>query len=358
MINYIAHWDRILIQSRSEIINELKDYKFRAICPCNNNSSKIEEYYYENIDWKLSRTKLFDFKAIFSLKRILDDLEENSIIHVFTLKSGFLFMIASYFSRKNFKSTLSITGLGYIFSKRLSTKLIKSILRPIFIFLINKTFKNIIYQNSLDQKIFNKYSKFVKNSYLIESSGIQSDQYLIKQKFNKQLKVLLAARLLEDKGIKEYINIAMEMNSANVKFYLAGELDEGNPKSLNKKDLENIKNNEFVEYLGYINLKKELKEYDVLVSLSDHEGFSRVLLEAIYVGLYCIAFKNNGTEFINNFQNTKILDSKNLKIINNEIMKILNLDKNISIQNREIINENYSTKNIANSFDKIYKMEF
>ena len=32
----------------------------------------------------------------------------------------------------------------------------------------------------------------------------------------------------------------MEMNSANIKFYLAGELDEGNPKSLNKKDLENI----------------------------------------------------------------------------------------------------------------------
>ena len=26
MINYIAHWDRILIQSRSEIINELQDY--------------------------------------------------------------------------------------------------------------------------------------------------------------------------------------------------------------------------------------------------------------------------------------------------------------------------------------------
>ena len=30
MINYIAHWDRILIQSRVEIINELQDYNFRV----------------------------------------------------------------------------------------------------------------------------------------------------------------------------------------------------------------------------------------------------------------------------------------------------------------------------------------
>ena len=50
-------------------------------------------------------------------------------------------------------------------------------------------------------------------------------------------------------------------------------------------------------------------------------------------------------------------DSKNLEIINYELIKFLNSDKNI-IQNRETINEKYSTKNIANSFEKIYKLEF
>ena len=356
MINYIAHWDRILIQSRSEIINELQEYKFRAICPLDN-SSKIKDHYSEKIDWKISKTKFFDINAIFRLKRILDNLEENSIVHVFTLKSGFFFMIASYFSQKKFNSTLSITGLGYLFSNRLNTKFIKFFLKPIFIKLTNKTFKNIIYQNTIDENLFNKYSKFRNNSYLIESSGLQGNQYLLKQRFNKQLKILLAGRLLEDKGIKEYINLASQMNSDNVKFYLAGELDEGNPKSLTESDLEIIKNNKYVEYLGYLDLKKELKEYDVLISLSDHEGFSRVLLEAIYVGLYCIAFKNSGTEFIEDFQNTKTVDSKDFELINNEIINILNIDKKISLNNRELIIEKYSTKNIANSFNKIYKLE-
>ena len=356
MINYIAHWDRILIQSRVEIINELQDYKFRAICPMGK-SSNISDHYSENIHWRISKTKFFDINAIFKLKRILDTLEENSIIHVFTLKSGFFFMIAAYFSKKNFNSTLSITGLGYLFSNRLNTKLIKFFLKPIFVWLINKTFKNIIYQNSSDENLFNKYSKFTNNSYLIESSGLQGSQYLLKEKFNKQLKILLAGRLLEDKGIKKYIDLASQMNSDNVKFYLAGELDEGNPKSLTRRDLEDIKKNKFVEYLGYLDLKKELQEYDVLISLSDHEGFSRILLEAVYVGLYCIAYKNSGTEFIENFQNTATVDSKDLELINDEIINVLNTEKSVSLNNREIIIKKYSTKNIANSFNEIYKLD-
>jgi len=356
MINYIAHWDRILIQSRVEIINELQDYKFRAICPVGK-STKIKDYYSENINWRISKTKFFDIKAIFRLKNILDNLDENSVIHIFTLKSGFFFMIAAYFSNKKFNSTLSITGLGYLFSNRLNTNMIRLFLKPIFVRLTNKTFKNIIYQNSNDENLFNKYSKFTNNSYLIESSGLQGSQYLLKEKFNKQLKILLAGRLLEDKGIKEYIDLASQMNSDNVKFYLAGELDEGNPKSLTHKDLEDIKNNKFVEYLGYVDLKKELKEFDVLISLSDHEGFSRILLEAVYVGLYCIAYKNSGTEFIENFKNTITVDSKDLQLINDEIINILNIDKNISLNNREMIIKKYSTKNVANSFNKIYKLD-
>ena len=356
MINYIAHWDRILIQSRVEIINELQDYKFRAICPMDK-SSNISDHYSDNIHWRISKTKFFDINAIFKLKRILDTLEENSIIHVFTLKSGFFFMIAAYFSKKKFNSTLSITGLGYLFSNRLNTKLIKFFLKPIFVWLINKTFKNIIYQNSSDENLFNKYSKFTNNSYIIESSGLQGSQYLLKEKFNKQLKILLAARLLEDKGIKKYIDLASQMNSDTVKFYLAGELDEGNPKSLTHRDLEDIKNNKFVEYLGYLDLKKELQEYDVLISLSDHEGFSRILLEAVYVGLYCIAYKNSGTEFIENFQNTRTVDSKDLELINDEITNVLNTEKNVSLNNRETIIKKYSTKNIANSFNEIYKLD-
>ena len=43
MINYIAHWDWILTKSRGPIVESIKDYEFRSICPINN---KIMLSYY------------------------------------------------------------------------------------------------------------------------------------------------------------------------------------------------------------------------------------------------------------------------------------------------------------------------
>ena len=59
MINYVAHWDRILIQSRSKIVNELNNYEFRSICPIVD-EAEIKKYYSENINWKISKEKYFD----------------------------------------------------------------------------------------------------------------------------------------------------------------------------------------------------------------------------------------------------------------------------------------------------------
>lgn len=264
-------------------------------------------------------------------------------------------MISNLFLKKTFKSTLSITGLGYFFSKNISAKIFKIILQPVFITLINKTYKNIIYQNSKDKLSFNKYSHYKNNSYLIESSGINTYDYLLKNNFNENKKIILAGRLLKDKGIDEYIKLSNNFSSQNVTFYLAGDLDKGNPNSLTQKELEDLKKISSLNYLGYIDLQKEIHNYDLLLSLSDHEGFSRVLLEAIYVGLFVVAYENNGTEYINNFENTILLNSKDIKYLENKINEFLNGKISISSQNRKQISKHYSTQYIASQFAKIYK---
>ena len=67
MINYLAHWEQILIQSRSSIVSELKEYNFNAICPIKKNS-ELEKVYHNLTHWELDRTKLLDIKGIISLK--------------------------------------------------------------------------------------------------------------------------------------------------------------------------------------------------------------------------------------------------------------------------------------------------
>jgi len=353
MINYVAHWDRILIQSRSQIIDELNNHEFRSICPIVN-KDKLKNHYDESLHWDISREKFFDFSSVISLKKILNDTNDGSIFHVFTLKTGFLFMLSYLITNKKFKVTLSITGLGYFFSNHTLAKLFKNLLRPLFIVLINKTFDNIIYQNLTDQSLFNNYSRFKNNTYLIESSGINSSDYILKNNFNADTKIILAGRLLKDKGIESFINLSNEFSSHNVSFYLAGELDLGNPKSLTEYDLADIKANSSINYLGYIDLPKEICNFDLLLSLSDHEGFSRVVVEALYVGLFVIAFENNGTKFIKDFDNSSLLKSKDIGLLKKEIYKFLNSNKSISTENRKNIEKKYSTKNIASKFDEIY----
>ena len=353
MINYVAHWDRILIQSRSKIVNELNNYEFRSICPIDD-EAELKKHYSESVNWQITREKYFDFSAVFRLRKILKNFDDGSIFHIFTLRTGFLFMISSLLLDKNFKSTLSVTGLGYFFSKNISAKIFKILLRPIFLLLINKTFQNIIYQNTSDEISFNKYSKFKNSSYLIESSGISTSDYFLKEEFNEDIKIILAGRFLKDKGIDQYLKLSRNFNQQNVTFFLAGDLDIGNPNSLTEKELDVIKAESSLNYLGYVDLQKELHNYDLLLSLSDHEGFSRVLLEAMYVGLFVIAFNNNGTRYIDNFENTILFNSKNQNNLENTINNFLTKEKFISNKNRKQIEKNYSTKNVASQFANIY----
>ena len=354
MINYVAHWDRILIQSRSKIVNELNNYEFRSICPIVDDA-ELKKHYSESVNWKISREKYFDFSAVFRLRKILKSTDDGSIFHIFTLKTGFIFMISNFLLNKKFKSTLSVTGLGYFFSKNISAKIFKILLRPIFLALINKTFQNIIYQNTSDEFSFNKYSNFKNNSYLIESSGITTSDYFLKDGFNEDIKIILAGRLLKDKGIDDYLKLSKNFNQQNVTFFLAGDLDIGNPNSLTQEELEVIKAEPSLNYLGYIDLQKELHNYDLLLSLSNHEGFSRVLLEAMYVGLFVVAYKNNGTKYIDNFDNTILLNSKNNKNLWDSINKFLSQEKFISSKNRKQIEINYSTQKVASQFANIYE---
>ena len=65
------------------------------------------------------------------------------------------------------------------------------------------------------------------------------------------------------------------------------------------------KNLDYVNYLGFVNIENEIHKYDVLVSLSAHEGFSRILLESSFVGLYVVSFENSGTKFISELKPNK-----------------------------------------------------
>jgi len=230
------------------------------------------------------------------------------------------------------------------------------LMKPFIKILFNNSFNIIIFQNSSDQETFINYSKFSNKTEIIPSSGIKTNNFKVKKRNienNNITKIILVSRLLYDKGILDYLNLVESFNSDNLEFYLAGERDAGNPQNIEEQDMDKLLKSKNLKYLGKIDVEKELLNFDILVLMSRHEGFSRILLEALYVGLYCIAYKIPGTEGMANFNNLELIKSGEIeefkKFINNYSRKVDNS------YNTKLIEEKYTSKAIAIEFEKLYK---
>ena len=368
MIVYLAHWDWILTQSRKDIVSNINDSKFMAICPIDENKIELENYYHKAVDWKLNRNKIFDISGIKRLRKITKSLNYDDIVHVYTLKSGLLFAFANLFRNNKTKNILTITGLGYLFSDNFKAKILKILLGFFIKRLVNKNFDFLMYQNGEDQKTFNNYSKYNGESFIIPTSGITVKELELKKEYrNSNLKVIMATRLINDKGIFEYLELANLMKDSDFEFYLAGDLDNGNPDSLSESQLNEIKNSNFINYLGHIDIKKELQNFDINIVMSKYEGSSRILLESLYVGLICLSNNIPGTsELSSKFRNSFFIDENNIEEFKRNLDQIINHDafsdssQNIYFEedakyNRELIDENYTSIKIAAAYNKIYQ---
>ena len=360
MIVYLAHWDWILTQSRKDIVSNIKDSKFKAICPIDGNKILLEKYYEETVNWKVDRKKILDFYGIRNLRKILESLNSDDIVHVFTLKSGLLFAFANLFRHNKTKNILTITGLGYLFSENFKAKILRIILSLLIENLINKNFDFLMFQNKEDQKTFNDYSNYQGQTYIIPTSGITVKDIEIKNDYqNSNLKVIMATRLIKDKGIFEYLELAKSMKNTNFEFYLAGDIDKGNPDSLSEAELDKIKTNSFVHYLGHIDISRELCNFDINIVMSKYEGSSRILLESLYVGLICLSNNIPGTtEFSSKFSNTFFIEENNIQEFERNLNEISNSDvifEDFAKHNRKLIIENYTSEKIASAYNKIYQ---
>ena len=278
-------------------------------------------------------------------------------------------MSANQITRNNkTKNILTITGLGYLFSDNFKAKILKILLGFFIKRLVNKNFDFLMYQNGEDQKTFNNYSKYNGESFIIPTSGITVNELKIKKEYrNSNLKIIMATRLINDKGIFEYLELADLMKDSDFEFYLAGEIDNGNPDSLSKSQLDEIKNNKSINYLGHIDISKELHNYDVNLVMSKYEGSSRILLESLYIGLICISNNIPGTtELSSKFSNSFFVNGNNIQEFKRNLNEIINYDVfldstqneffgNGADYNRKLINENYTSVKIAAAYNKIYQ---
>jgi len=362
MLFYLSHWDWVLFKSRLDIADNLRadGFYISSITPTKKYRNSIYNSFHNHYEWKIDRKKILDFSGVFKLKNIIRNIDQNDILHIFTLKSGIYYVLASIFHQRRYNVIISITGLGFLFSRNKIIKIVRLLIRPILIFLFNSKVDYLIFQNKQDSNLFIKYIKFKNKTAIIRGSGINTTKFELKEKNyqKEEIKILMCNRLLKDKGIAEYFELSKKLrNLKNLNFYLAGEIDPGNPASYKKEDIEELISINNVKYLGNLDVEKKLKDFDVLIHMSSHEGLPRIVLESMYVGLTTISNNLPGlNEIFDKNDNLYLIENNYLdgyvEVINN--LALSNVEEKINYSRKKITNK-FSTDYIYNEFKAIYE---
>ena len=168
------------------------------------------------------------FKTFLLIRR-----ERPDVIHAVTIKPIIFLGIICFVLRIPFIA--SISGLGPAFTPtsykgKARLYVIKSIYRIIF----SPTKVRVICQTSHDaQVLVNNNLILDKKITLTEGSGVNLDDYKPKiDRASDQINILMASRLLIDKGVEEFCNAAgavQQKHDFDAKFCLAGPFDNLSP---------------------------------------------------------------------------------------------------------------------------------
>lgn len=224
--------------------------------------------------------------------------EAPDLIHNFTVKCAVYGALAARFARVP-AVVNAVAGMGYVYA---SNGMKARILRPVVSLLMRGTLgaghSRVILQNPDDAAALTD-SRLVapERIRVIRSSGVDTERFQPRDDIEGQrpLRVLLAARLLREKGIGEYVEAArmLRARGRQVEFLLAGTPDPGNPSSYARDDVEQWHREGLVEWLGHVDdMPSLLRTVDVMALPSYYrEGVPRCLIEGAASGL-CIVTTN------------------------------------------------------------------
>ena len=269
-----------------------------VIAPFDKYTPKLEELGFTCVDWQLNRrgvNPFEDFIALFNLYRIYRAYQP-AIVHHFTIKCCLYGTLACFWDG-TMHAVNSVTGLGHaVLSDSPKFKLIRPILLRLWANTLGMKCSNPIFQNEVDLGLLSAYAPRLRsNSFVSAGSGVNLDYFQpvpLTDRNPFQLRVVFAGRLIEEKGIREFVAAAkaVPQEHPSVTFVACGEIDYGNRSAINADDLAEWEQEGHVEFPGHVSdIRQTLREADMFVLPSYREGLSRVLLEASAMGLPIVA---------------------------------------------------------------------
>lgn len=256
---------------------------------------KLKALGYQIYEIPMQRTgtnPIKDLNTLMEMYRLIRQIQPDVVL-CYTIKPVIYGTFAAWLAKVPKRFAL-ITGLGYAFQNVESGK------RNIFQKLVHGLYaqalrhaEKVFFQNPDDLKLFQDMHLLEANkpTVVVNGSGVNVQDFGVmplSKNAQGQVKAsfLLIARLLGDKGVREYAESAriIKAQYPEAEFHLVGWIDD-NPSAISQEELDSWIADGRLKYWGKLSdVRPAIAESSVYVLPSYREGTPRTVLEAMAMG--------------------------------------------------------------------------
>ncbi|WP_192036953.1 glycosyltransferase family 4 protein [Halomonas sp. YLGW01] len=296
----IASFPDSLVTFRGQLLDALRENgcEVHVACPDIRKDSAVCEHLESRgiivHDIPMQRTGInpvADLKTLGNLSRLMRRIQPD-VVMGYTIKPVIYGTLSAWLCQVPRRFVL-ITGLGYTFTSDASGRWFCK--RRGLLWVVGSLYRlallgahKVFFQNPDDQALFRQLKVLSARSpsHVVNGSGVDLDQYAVASQAKGPLRFLMIARLLGDKGVREYVKAARQVHRTHpqVTFALAGWIDD-NPDAIAPQELDDWIVEGTVDYLGCLDdVRPAIAACHVYVLPSYREGTPRTVLEAMAMG--------------------------------------------------------------------------
>jgi len=287
----LLHWRDLL----KRLVFEGADVT--VMCASTGETDTIRRFGVNVLEVPFTRAGTSPLIEVRTLVRIACELRKlkPEFIHTVTIKPNLYVTLCARLVSRDSVMLNAVTGFGYVFESEQSRLLRGAVtLAYRMLFRSSKVHVQVENPDAVDRIV---QLGFVPRSrvHLIEGAGVDCQEFAPRSvpKTRASLDVLMPARILFDKGVVEFLEAARLVRAAGVecRFRIAGRLDEdGNPAAIQEDEFLHMLEISDVEWLGdREDVADLMRETNVVVLPSYHEGLSKALLEGAASGCALVA---------------------------------------------------------------------
>jgi glycosyltransferase involved in cell wall biosynthesis len=230
------------------------------------------------------RNPLKELVLFWAILRLFRSLKPD-LVHLVTIKPVIYGGIAARIARVH-SVVVAVSGLGFIFmAQGLKARIVRTLVTTLYRIALGKRNLTAIFQNTDDRDTLIEAGALSgEKACIIRGSGVDLSLYKASDEpVGDRVVVAMAARLLNDKGVREFVRAAeiLQQRNVPVHFRLVGDIDPGNPTSVSAQELDVWRQAGTVEVMGYRrDIAGIFADSNIVVLPSYREGLPKVLVEA------------------------------------------------------------------------------